>query len=34
MRRATSLMRNKGCDARFGDAADEFFVLDTGPGFL
>jgi hypothetical protein len=33
-RRATSLMRSVRGGLRVADALDEFFLLDTGPGFL
>jgi hypothetical protein len=33
-RRATSLMRSVREDLRAADASDEFFLLDTGGGFL
>jgi hypothetical protein len=33
-RRATSLIRSVRGGLRASDALDEFFLLDTGPGFL
>jgi hypothetical protein len=33
-RRATSLMRSFPEGLRAADASDEFFLLDTSPGFL